>query len=355
MRRFLPLLLTLAALLLAACSDGSTAPDDGGDSGGNPPAPGDVDPFALNERIGRGINLGNALEAPNEGEWGLTLESGYFDAIRDAGFTSVRIPIRWSTHAGEGAPYRLDTDFLDRVNWAVDQALSRGLVAIINMHHYEELMSDPDNHEARFLGIWGQVADFFQDRPEELIFELCNEPNDRLTAARWNALLIQAIDVVRATNPGRTLMVGGPEWNGIGGLSQLNLPQDDANLIVTFHYYNPFNFTHQGAEWVDGADAWLGTTWSGTPAQRQAVIDDLNGAFLWGQQNARPLHLGEFGAYSRADMTSRALWTAFVARVAEGYGISWAYWEFGSGFGAYDPQMGAWRQPLLEALIPAAL
>jgi endoglucanase len=57
------------------------------------------DGFHYNRLLGRGINLGNALEAPKEGEWGMTLKAAYFQKIKDAGFNSVRIPIRWSSHA----------------------------------------------------------------------------------------------------------------------------------------------------------------------------------------------------------------------------------------------------------------
>ncbi|RLT32193.1 MAG: glycoside hydrolase family 5 protein, partial [Chloroflexi bacterium] len=71
----------------------------------------------------------------------------------------------------------------------------------------------------------------------------------------------------------------------------------------------------------------------------------------WGKKNGRPIYLGEFGAYSRADMDSRARYTAFVARTAEELGMSWAYWEFGASFGAYERGTGTWREELLTALV----
>jgi endoglucanase len=122
-------------------------------------------------------------------------------------------------------------------------------------------------------------------------------------------------------------------------------------LIVTFHYYSPFEFTHQAAEWVRGSRKWKGTTWQGTQRQEEALGKDFAKAAAWGRKNRRPLFLGEFGAYSAADMDSRARWTRAVAREAEKHGMSWAYWEFGSGFGAYDPLAGTWRPPLLRSLL----
>src|SRR5690606_20082043 len=107
---------------------------------------------------------------------------------------------------------------------------------------------------------------------------------------------------------------------------------------VTVHMYEPFQFTHQGASWVNGADAWRGRRWTGSESERAFVTGILERASSWGEANNRPIFVGEFGAYSAADMESRALWTAHVARECERLGMSWAYWEFMSGFGLYLSQ-----------------
>jgi len=320
----------------------------------NPMAPQEETPpdaFTQNARLGRGMNLGNALEAPNEGEWGVTLKSEYFDWIKAAGFNSVRIPIRWSAHAAASAPFTLNASFLHRVDWAVAQALDHGLAVVINMHHYDEIMLDPAGHKARFLAIWEQLANHYHDYGSGLFFELLNEPNANLSPALWNQYLQEAIAVIRPTNPTRTLVIGPGFWYTLSALNSLTLP-DDENVIVAAHYYNPFNFTHQGAEWVSGSEAWLGTRWLGSPSEQQAVVNDLNTIANWGTAHHRPMNIGEFGAYSKADMDSRARWTTFVARTAEARSISWHYWEFISGFGAYDAASNDWHYALLQALIP---
>jgi endoglucanase len=332
----------LSVIALLSCLSGCRA-------GGTAVAPATVPitvPFA------RGVNLGNALEAPSEGEWGVVLQADYFDRIAAAGFDTVRIPIRWSTHAQGLPPYTIDADFMARVDWAVDQALSHGLTTIIDMHHYEEIMAAPEAHRSRFLALWRQIATHYAGAPDNLFFELLNEPNNQLTPGLWNNYLAAALDVVRESNPERTVIVGTAEWGGLGALDELELP-DDPHLVVTLHYYEPFHFTHQGAEWSPGSDEWLGTTWEGTAAEQRAVTRDLDSAARWAERQGIPLFLGEFGAYSRADMASRARWTAFVSREAERRGMAWTYWEFCSGFGVYDPAAGAWREPLLEALLPA--
>jgi len=146
-------------------------------------------------------------------------------------------------------------------------------------------------------------------------------------------------------------VVGPVGWNGINDLASLELPKDDKHLIVTVHYYSPFQFTHQGAEWA-GAEArkWLGTKWTGSKVEQQAVVRDLDKAITWAVEHRRPLYLGEFGAYSKADLESRARWTHFVAEKAMKRKMGFAYREFCSGFGVYDPQRNHWIEPLKDAL-----
>src|SRR5690606_30133592 len=109
----------------------------------------DPDAHAANRRLGRGVDLGNALEAPREGAWGLTLKADYFRAIKDAGFDSVRLPVKWSAHAQADAPYTINPAFFERVDWAIDQALANDLNIVVNVHHYDEMATDPDKHLPR--------------------------------------------------------------------------------------------------------------------------------------------------------------------------------------------------------------
>lgn len=307
--------------------------------------------FAHARALGRGINLGNALEAPKEGAWGVKLEAGFFPLIKKAGFDSVRLPVKWSAHAGKEAPYTIDPTFFERVEWAVDEAIKAKLIIVVNVHHYDEITRDPDGHEARLLAIWRQVAKRFNNKPDLVMFELLNEPHSKLTDAKWNEMWPKVLKVVRESNKARPVIIGPGTWNNVNGLAKLRLPGDDRFLIGTFHYYSPFEFTHQGASWAKGSDKWKGRKWSGTAAEVAALRKDFDKASAWAKREGRPVYLGEFGAYSAADMTSRAAWTAAVAREAEKRGFAWSYWEFCSGFGAYDLKARAWRKELLGALI----
>jgi len=311
-----------------------------------------VDAQTMNQHLARTVNLGNALEAPNEGEWGVTLKEEFFQLIREAGFTAVRLPVRWSAHALEAAPYTIDPEFFKRVDWAVEQAFANNLAIVVNMHHYEAMALDPTEHQARFTALWQQIAEHYQSYPNALLFEPMNEPNGLVSAKRWNDLIAATLPVIRATNPTRNIVIGPAEWNDLQALDELTLPANDQHLIVTFHYYRPFQFTHQAAEWVQGSAGWLGTEWTASSAQKQLVQYDFKLVGQWAKDNQRPVFLGEFGAYSKADMDSRARWTAFVAREAEAQGFSWSYWEFCAGFGVYDLASGQWNELLVQALIP---
>lgn len=300
----------------------------------------------------RGINLGNMLEAPNEGEWGLSVQEEYFDLIKEAAFDFVRLPVRWSTHAEQEPPYTIDPAFLGRVDEVVDWALERDLAVIVDFHHYEEMMWDPWSNKDRFLDIWKQVAEHYKDYPSNVLFELLNEPNDQLNASLWNQYLAESLAIVRETNPTRDVIIGPTSWNAYDWVSTLDVPEDE-HLIVTFHYYLPFQFTHQGAEWVQGSDPWLGTTWEATDDEKAEITTHFDWVVEWAKRHDNvPILLGEFGAYSKADMASRVRWTDYIAREAERHGFAWAYWELASGFGIYDPEAKIWREDLLKALIP---
>ena len=284
----------------------------------------------------------------------MTLKAEYFEKIAAAGFDSVRIPVRWSAHAAAEAPYAIDAKFFDRVDWAVNQSLKRRLIPILNMHHYDGMMDDPEKHRERFVGLWKQIAEHYKNYPATLRFELLNEPHNKLTADEWNRDLAAALAVVRQSNPTREVVLGPVAWNGIGELGGLKLPENDHHLVVTVHYYNPFHFTHQGAEFVPDSQPWLGTKWTGSKTEQQAITRDFDTAILWAVKHQRPIYLGEFGSFHKADLESpeAPVGTRFIADEAGSKRkMSFAYWEFCSSFGVYDPERNQWIEPIKAALL----
>ena len=303
------------------------------------------------ELLGRGINYGNMLEAPSEGEWGLRFDDRYPKMIKTVGFDSVRVPVRWSSATLDEAPYQIQPQYLARVRHVVDLNLQAGLKVVLNVHHFEELYDAPNTQRDRFLAIWKQLSNAFQGAEEGLIFEILNEPHGNLAADQWNPLMVDALAEIRKLHPQRWVIVGPDQWNSIGGLPGLELPEDDRRLIVTVHYYLPFDFTHQGASWVSPPRP-TGVKWSATEAERAAVSHDMQTVADWASQQRRPIYVGEFGAYERAEMQSCAAWTSYVRESCETRKFGWAYWELASGFGVLNKETNQWKEPLIQALLP---
>jgi endoglucanase len=219
------------------------------------------------------------------------------------------------------------------------------------MHHHEALFEDPDGQKERFLSQWNQIANYFKDYPDNLLFEVLNEPHGNLSPEKWNKFFADALTEIRKTNPTRVVLMGTADYGGLGGIVHLDLP-DDEYIIVSPHYYNPFTFTHQGAEWVNSdSNAWLGTEWNDTEVDRETVESEFSYALQFSESNHIPIHVGEFGAYSKADIESRERWTTFLGRWFEEQGLSWAYWEFSAGFGIYNPTTKELLAPLVDALL----
>lgn len=316
-------------------------------------AQGETKAWEMKERLGRGINMGNMFEAPTETEWGNPWKPEYFRIIAELGFTHVRLPVRWETTARSSSnpPYTISATFMNRIKLVVDSALANNLHIVFNMHHHEALFTNPAGQKDRFMAQWRQISEFFKDYPDSLLFEPLNEPNGNLTSELWNVFFPEVLSIIRETNPERTVLIGTPEWGGLGGLPKLEIPDDD-NIILTIHYYNPFNFTHQGAEWSgEQSQAWLGTKWFDTEADRAVIHNEFQLAKNISEEHNIPIHVGEFGAYSKADMESRARWTTYLARWFESQGFSWAYWEFSAGFGIYNPSTKKLVDPLVNALL----
>lgn len=306
--------------------------------------------FAANTRLGRGINLGNFLEVGRHQNWAIPIQVEHLESIKQAGFDSIRLPVKWPDYTDSIAPFKIEEPFAKRIDQFVDKAEQLGLNLVLNIHHFDELDKDPQANIEKFASIWKQLGQRYQKRGSFLYFELNNEPHEKLND-HWNEILKVGLAAVRSTNPQRPVIIGPPFWNGIWALPKLELPKDDF-IIVTVHMYNPFEFTHQGAGWAPPEVRQLTDRTFGNAEEIAKVREELNQAATWGRQHNVPIYLGEFGAFSKAPQSSRVLWTETIARASEAHGFSWAYWEFGAGFSVYDLNTRTWRLDLLQALIP---
>jgi endoglucanase len=316
----------------------------------------------------RGVNLGDYLEA-NRRWRNIEVSAEEIAQIKQEGFDHIRVPIGWHQYAGPAPDYLLEPEIFARVDFVVTNALKNKLAVMINIHHFGALDKDPTNAAPEFFAIWRQIAAHYKKFPKQLAFELDNEPHENATTALMNPIYAQVIKEIRETNAKRTIFVEPGNWGGIGGLSDLVLPPDK-NVIVSVHCYDPFYFTHQGATWTSGQTPVTGIIFPGPPAQPlvpdpklrlesyqldwmekyntlpadknpsspQAFLGKLSYIRAWSDYYGRPVHLGEFGAFTKADEQSRVNFYSAFRRACEAEEIGWCIWDWSAGFRYWDKE-----------------
>jgi len=295
------------------------------------------------------INLGGALEAPVEGQWGYQVRTEDLKRIARAGFDTVRLPVAWSEHAEDDAPYTISSEILARTDVIIKAALEQDLKIILNVHHYYELMHNPDDHEDRFDAIWRQLSAHYEGWPEGLIFEFLNEPHRRMNTARVDAMNHRLLGLIRPQHPDRYVVLSGGRWGGLEGMLESN-PPDDPRIITSFHYYNPHKFTHQGASF-DPKAAPPGQVW-GSEQERIELESVMSAAAHFRLRTGTPVFLGEFGVYADVPEQQRAEWTREVRLAAEAQQIGWCYFDWATTFRIYDLDRERWVGSVRQALLP---
>jgi endoglucanase len=304
--------------------------------------------FKQNERMGRGVNILSADPVWKDASKA-RMNAKHFTLIKEAGFGNVRIAIHPFKFALDTTDFLIDPSFFTTLDWALKQALSNNLMAIVDLHEHHAMQQNPLGNKAMFLSMWKQIAEHCKDYPNEVLFEICNEPN--MKPDIWNEIHAAAHKILRQSNPKRTILIGPIYGNQIMYLKDLVLPENDTNLIIPIHYYMPIEFTHQGAPWSSKNKDLSGIEWTNKESEEKAITNDFNMAQEWSKLHNRPLTLGEFGAYEKADLPSRIRWTNYVSGQAEARNWSWSYWQFDSDFIVYDINKDEWVTPILDALV----
>ncbi len=307
-----------------------------------------MDPFEQIKVMGRGVNI-LGYDPLWRDSAKARFKASHFRRIHDGGFQTVRVNLHALSHMD--ATNRLDPVWLETLDWVVQNALTNHLTVILDEHDFNKFATDAAGCSPKLLAFWQQCSEHFQRAPDEVIFEILNEPNGQLTTPLWNSLLKETLAVIRRTNPTRNIVIGPASWNDINSLASLELPPKDRHIIATVHYYLPMEFTHQGARWNKQTASLSGITW-GSQAERLRLDKDLARVQQWSLAERRPMLLGEFGAYDKAALESRVRYTACVARTAESFGWAWTYWQFDGDFILFDMAKDDWVQPIWKALVP---
>ena len=299
-------------------------------------------------------------------------------ALKSLGFEVVRLPINLHAMTSGLPEYRVDPllfYFLDQI---VAWAEAEGLALILDNH--SSAGDTPPDIDKVLIPVWEQLAAHFSKHPAGLYYEILNEPHG-ISDTRWGQIQGQVVEAIRAHDQHHTIIVGPANWNSFRNLRFL--PEyADTNLIYTFHFYEPFLFTHQGATWTQPSmlalagvpfphdvaplpslPSQLKDTWmqgalanyrtEGTVAKVRELID-LAVAFK--DQRQVPLFCGELGVYiPNSDPGQRTFWYQTVRTYLEEQGIPWATWDYRGGFGLFEPGTAGLfdhdlNLPLLEAL-----
>ncbi len=339
--------------------------------------------FARAQHLRHGINASEWFA--QSGDYSAARTNGYTDAqdialMARLGFDHVRLSIdagalEQDPRAADG----LNADFVMRLDRAVDTMLSDGLAVEIDIHPsdaYKQQLRSGDDAVERFTALWRKLAAHYANRdPERVFFEILNEP-EVSDPYRWAGIQAHVAEAIRQVAPRHTLIATGANYSGMHDLLQLE-PLADGNVIYTFHFYEPHEFTHQGANW--GVAWWSETKSIPYPVPDFASSSDLQ-AFLrevpdaadrsalenyfldgwdarhikllideaadWARSHRVPLVCNEFGAYrAYADPVSRANWIRDTRTALEADGIGWAMWDYRGGFGVVTKQDG---QPAQE-------
>ncbi len=301
--------------------------------------------------VGTCMNMGNMLEPAQEGSWGgAPIVAADFARIGAAGFDTVRIPVRWHNKTSQEAPWTVDEAWMDRVQTVVDQALAADLNVILNSHHFDPIHEDPLAVAQWHGAVWKQIAERFAGYPEDTLwFELENEPHGQFDHSNLLATLTPALEAVRATHPTRAVIVGGENWSGIDSLATLPLP-DDPNVHPTFHYYDPFVFTHQGAGWVGPDIPPPGRTFP-TKEDRAQLAEDVEKVRAYVARTGKTPFMGETGAYDRHISTAdRAAYHRTVREAFAPTGIGMCVWAYANTFPFWDRDSGEWLPGMRASL-----
>jgi len=372
-------LFLLAILTLTACAGCARATDSGAFVPSNPkemqrltdhhsPA------YRAAKRFMHGINLGNYLEVPPGEHWNETYSVNDFAFMRAEGFDHVRVPVGWQHYTDPAPDFTISPEIFAKADRAVTNALNNHLAVIINVCHFNAFTTNPASQTDKLLAIWRQLAVHYEKFPDSLAFELLNEPNAAATTQVMNPIYARLIAEIRQTNPRRTIFVQPGNWGGINELKNLVLPPDK-NVIVSVHCYEPFYFTHQGATWAGPDTQVTGIQYPGPPADPlvpdpslrlnpwvldwidayntlpadqnpsgpSAFVSQLNLARDWSDYYCRPIHVGEWGCYIKADPQSRLRHLTAFRQALDAEKLGWAMWDWGALFRYWDEKN---QQPL---------
>ena len=353
--------LFLVSILLISCSKDNPASNEEVEFR-------EISSIELVAEMGAGWNLGNSLDTKNEDEtyWGNpTTVKRHIDTIREMGFKTLRVPVTWQYHMGDGPEYVIESPWLDRVEEVVNYGLENEMFVIINIHHDDDWIiptyANATEVSDRLGKVWTQIANRFEQYDEHLIFETLNEPRHVGSEREWvggteegrevvNQYHKASVDAIRASGGNNTLrhiMVSTYAASTTPvALDAYEIPNNDERVIVSLHSYFPYPFTLGGTD-----DSW------GTVADRQEMDAEFNKIYDKFIANGRAVVMGEWSPSNQDNFEDRLRHATYYAEGCVARGIVPVWWDNGdiNGSALLNRNRIEWYFPeIAEAIVEAA-
>lgn len=301
--------------------------------------------------------------------------------IAGLGYDHVRIPIDeenlWDEYGNQ-----IESSFL-MLKEGVDWCLANNLNVIIDLHqirshsfnNLNNILWTSKHAQNKFIQTWLSLSKEFRDYPKScLAYELLNEAVAD-SSSQWNSLLKITIDSLRKYEPLRKIIVGSNRWQSPDTFNELIVPENDPNIILSFHFYIPHAFTHYRAPWMTAGSYKGEVNYPGQIISEadlitypDSIVDPLresNGYYTkdslrelmsepikYAQLHHLQLYCGEFGVMPTVGRGDRLAWYTDVRSILEENNIAWSNWDYKGLFGIYYPD-GQVDEYLVKTLIPS--
>ena len=309
----------------------------------------------------KGVNLGGWLSQCDYSQERLDnfITEPDFAQIARWGFDHVRLPIDYPVIQNPDGSMK--EDGLRRVDAALALCDKYGLRAVLDLHKTQGFCFDADEKEEgffdsprdqeKFYAVWECFARRYGDRSDRVVFDLLNEVTAREYLPAWKRISRECVRRIRQIAPEVCILLGSYWWNSAKTLPELDPPYDQ-RVIYNFHFYEPHEYTHQGAYWM-GPDF---------DRARRLKYEECGASEAWFEDFLRPalekaaregaeLYCGEFGVIDVVPPEESLPWFRDLHAVFERHGVARSLWSYKEmDFGLQDKRMDAVRPELLELL-----
>ena len=331
--------------------------------------------------LGKGTNLAHWLSQSNaRGEQRVQfIQKSDIQYIAQLGFQHVRLPIDEEQMWDENGKRHEDAFQLmfNCIDWCIENNLRIVIdLHILRSHHFNEaekpLWTDPKAQQ-QFCDLWSDLSSALKHYPLSMVaYELMNEAvaDDH---AEWNKLVTRCFDVIRKSEPQRLIVIGSNRWQSVDTFDALQVPSDK-NIILSFHFYDPFLLTHYHASWSstrvytgpvhypgiiltqDEFDALpeeqkaVAQGYIGKENNKQTMTDRMAKPIAKAKELGLRLYCGEYGVIDEAPQADRVRWYQDMMAIFEEQGISSANWNYKSNnFGMINSD-GSKNLELIKAI-----